>query len=755
MNSQRNNRGEPPYYNQSRMNAPPPGAMSNAPIYGQGQYAMGPPTNGGWGQPQGPISAPKDNWTWGENTNSYSNFQEPNQLGKINSQLPPTYTPTDLHSVPVPPNELDHMANNNQYEQPQNSNQNWEWSDEWGWGAETPKTTQPDIPQEPRVNQAQAIHNTYQGLPVNPSLGIESSFNSMSLANQNREEIPQSLEQQPWAQVQLHSSSTSDDPGSFSRVSTWGSAMDHGAERGISNVGSEANLYHSELGERNTYADGASFTDATQPLQPLPSGQAFSPPNEPPIGASQPVIPLARTSLPPTSLVLAESVPLQREPSLPALDMNHGEPLIEPLQSEPIPTAYPLAPQPQMPLPTKANVPPVSGGFGHAEGYRESAASVKHQYGSAEYQNESQQEPSLPANASSVARYSESVSRSQSGTPSMERETERPDAEGGYENDQPVPVYQPPPPTPYILPERKVPQESPAGSRPSSRQAVITPSSETPMANPSSYQVQGDIGPFARPKAIPPTTGFYSPVNPPMGPPQAPPASSAPPVARGSQEAVGSENVPPPSRADGSNAPPASFPPSSQRMIPGSGSQGPFAGPIQQTASQQQQIQHPPLPQQQQPRPTGSITPVGEQRIVTGFAKNDPVPVPSAASVAPVPAPAPVSLSHQQAEETRSLSGSRSPPPPHRSETIGSENPRTNIAPSVNMPVGNAGVGNASADRSDDRISLDRQPDRDRLDREREARNHDRVGDRREDQSRLDRTDRERDRERDRGTTLI
>ena len=34
--------------------------------------------------------------------------------------------------------------------------------------------------------------------------------------------------------------------------------------------------------------------------------------------------------------------------------------------------------------------------------------------------------------------------RSLSGTPSMERESERPDAEGGYENDQPAPLVNPP-----------------------------------------------------------------------------------------------------------------------------------------------------------------------------------------------------------------------------------------------------------------------------------------------------------------------
>ena len=717
LNMQR--RGEPPYYNQAGM-PPPPATINSAQMFAPSNFISGAPANGGWGQPQPPAPAPKDSWDWDENVNSYSDYQQPNQLGSISTPAPPVYAPIDLQSVPPAPNPLVHPGNNNQYDQSSNSNQNWEqnWGDDWGsWGSKPPRVNQPDTSSEQRSSQTPAIPSNFQSLPSDPTLGIESSLSTMSLASSNREDVPQQVEPQPWSQAQLPPSTASDDAASFSRVSTWGSALDHGVEHGFANVGSETNFYHPELGERNTYADGASFTDASQPPPSVPFVPMYPVTNGPPQVASQPPSSLVRHIQP-------ESAPLQ--PSAQLSDVTHGENLTEPAHVEPNPPAtYPAALPPQPVVTAKTSVPPIPSTYGHTDGFHDSPA-ANHQH-----QLPSQSNASL--NAINTARYPDS--RSQSGTPSLERESERPDAEGGYENDQPSAPYQPPPAATYALPERKVAQESPAASRPSSRQAVITPSSETPMAIPPSYQVQGDVGSFARPKTLPPTTGFFAPVNPPMGPPQALPIPAAPSIARGSQEAVGSENGPPTSRADGLNATPTTvFPPSSQRMIPGSGSQG----PIQQSTTQQQQ-----------PRPAGSITPVGEQRIVTGFAKNDPVPNPPVVPVQPPPVATPGPPTHQAPEEPRSHSGSRSPPPPHRSETIGSENPRGGMAPVAAMPVGNVGVGTASADRSDDRISLDRQPERDRHDRE--VRNHDRMGDRREDPSRMDRErDRERDRDRDR-----
>lgn len=731
-------RGEPPYFNQAGMSMPP-APMNSAQMFAPSHFTPLAPTNGGWGQPQPPAPASRESWDWDENVNSYPEYQDSNPMGNISNPAPPLYAPADLHSVSAAPNPLAHMGNNNQYEQPSNSNQNWEqnWDDEWGWGNKAPRTNAPDTTSDQRSNQIQAMPNSFQGVQADASLGIESSMSTMSLTNQIKEDALQPEEPQPWSQTQQPPSTAPDDTASFSRVSTWGSAMDHGAEHGFANVAPEANFYHPELGERNTYADGASFTDASQPPPSAPSAPTYPVSNGPPLVASQPPPSFVR----PNQL---ESFPLQQlQQPAPSSDVKLGETPTEPVHVEPSPVAYLIPPPPQPVVAAKISVPPMPSSYGHTDGFHDSPA-VNHQYGIGDYQHQSQPQPNVPSNAINTARYPESVSRSQSGTPSMERESERPDAEGGYENDQPAAPYQLPPPATYVLPERKIAQESPAGSRPSSRQAVITPSSETPMAIPPSYQVQSDVGSFARPKTLPPTTGFFAPVNPTMAPPQVLPVPAAPPVARGSQEAVGSENGPPTSRADGSNVAPTMFPPSSQRMIPGSGSQG----PIQQTASQQQQ-----------PRPAGSITPVAEQRIVTGFAKNDPVPnppvVPAQTPIVPVATPVPVS--HQPLEEARSHSGTRSPPPPHRSETIGSENPRGSMAPVTSMPVGNVGVGTASGDRSDDRISLDRQPERDRHDRD--VRNHDRMGDRREDQSRMDRErdrerERDRDRDRERGTFI-
>ena len=101
---------------------------------------------------------------------------------------------------------------------------------------------------------------------------------------------------------------------------------------------------------------------------------------------------------------------------------------------------------------------------------------------------------------------------------------------------------------------------------------------------------------------------------------------NAPTTARGSQEAVGSEFGPPASGTTPvsrtavlltqheNTAASMQLPPSSQRMIPGSGSgsQGPplMTGP----SAIQQTMPH-------ATRPTGAVTPVNEQRIVTGYAR--------------------------------------------------------------------------------------------------------------------------------------
>jgi len=114
-------------------------------------------------------------------------------------------------------------------------------------------------------------------------------------------------------------------------------------------------------------------------------------------------------------------------------------------------------------------------------------------------------------------------------------------------------------------------------------------------------------------------------------------------------------------------------------------------------------------PLQHAARPTGAVTPVSEQRIVTGYARNDP---PASAAMTPAPA-----VQSSQQEESRV---NRSPPPPHRSETIGSENPPHNTVSSAGPAV----AGSGSADRADDRISSDREhkphDNRSRVERDRD-----------------------------------
>ena len=273
--------------------------------------------------------------------------------------------------------------------------------------------------------------------------------------------------------------------------------------------------------------------------------------------------------------------------------------------------------------------------------------------------------------------------RSQSGTPSMERENERPDAEGGYENDLPTPLANPTVysqvSNPYGL-ERKAVHESPAGSRPASRQASASDIGHGANAPAQSSSYFGDnqngANSYPRPKLA---TGFPATVAP---SPMLPPTST-----RGSQEAVGSEfrqsaPMPPVSRMASESVQTAMLPPSSQRMIPGSGSQD------------MQQYQAPnAAPQQTVPhvsRPAGPTTPVTEQRIVTGYAKNDP-PV-----AAPLTSP---SSAPQQDQDGRSNRAQQA----HRSETIGSENPR------VNPPINNQVSAGANNDREEDRGPNDRE----------------------------------------------
>lgn len=731
MNPPRPNRPDPALFQQSRNPPiPKPNALGNPMMYNPNQYNPGyPPSNGSWGPPrqqapqqqqQAPPANPEP-WDWDENVNNFQNYSEASQLPPSAAKLhnvPPTNTPPMYQAPdfavnqPVSGYPPEHSVNNNQYDmQTQSSNQNWGWGEgDWEWGSENQQHStqqQHQVSQPPVLpGQFESQPAPYQSMPPAPVSGLEMGFSTLSLTKQGREEIPpQSLERPTWSQPQPPAAPTQQEDlnsSTWSRVPTWGSALDY--EQNSYEPELEQS-YPRELGERNTFADGASFTDPSQPVLPPPTlgnGQAYPPP-VPPVSEQQqqqqPVNPYRSVPPPPTA-VASEITRISPIPQVVAnTDQTDAELQAAPVDIGAAPV-YPVAPSPSLSARINPGQP-----YGLLEGFNNGPGVAA--YSGPEF---SATAPvGMPVSDAPIGnRLPGSGSRSQSGTPSMERESERPDAEGGYENDQPTPLQ----PTPLFsqtsagsgFGDRKVAQESPAGSRPSSRQAGSTPSSENPSTNPSPYHMAGDATTFVRPKPVSTTPNYY-PTSTTAPTPPAPP--TAPTTARGSQEAVGSEFGPPVStvplsRADGATTT-SMLPPSSQRMIPGSGSQGP---PLLSMVPQQPQ---PPA----QSRPAGTVTPVSEQRIVTGFAKNDPVPAPPVSASTPLLATVP-QAQPQQAEEVRSQT--RSPPPPHRSETIGSENPRASaIVPTT------VATGNVSTDRSDERISSDR--DRER---EREIKPHDR-----------------------------
>ena len=685
MNQQRPNQFDQANFQQGRSVPPnhraPPG---NPPLYNPNQYQQSQqhvPENGSWASGKQQHSQAKDPWEWDENVN---NYHQPNYPPSDQGHTPapagaklhanpthhagqPMYNVPD-YSVNQPlPNagyQPEHLSNNNQ-------KGGWTDPEDWGWNNEYSQQQEPY--QQPHslghmnVVESNSMANSYHSLPP----GIEQGLSSMSLNSHGQESIPPVPTQQEeppsttWHQPPLNDEPTA----SWSRTPTWGSSLEHAA--GYPE-------YPPELGERNTIADGASFTDPNQqPAAPLAKSQVYTPPTgrsmipetsqiEPPPPQQQLSFSNSSRNLPPLNPTLEES-PNRASPSF------QGPPTVVPSLTEDV--ASPAMSSPRV------NTGPPTNLHGLPQGTLDSAQSVPFS--------------GAAMDGSSGYRLPATASRSQSGTPSLERETERPDAEGaGYENDQPTPLVSQTSTASNVTAgsasgasfagsSGKVAQESPVGSRPASRQAG-TPSTETPPTVP--YHPSGGES-FSRPKPLAAGGGFY---------PNAPaPPLSTPNVARGSQEAVGSEFGPPPSSV---------LPPSSQRMIPGSiSSQGPPLLTVAPALNQQQQ-------HQKQQRPAGSVTPVSEQRIVTGFAKNDPVPVAPVGLVQPPPVAQPA----VPVEESRSQeSHSRSPPPPHRSETIGSENPRANATSGV-LPLAGAGAGNGSADRSDDRISTDRERDRDR-----------------------------------------
>ena len=745
MNPPRPIRHDPAIYQPSRN---PPPAKSSAPgnvmMYNPNQYNPGfPPANGSWApprqqpplqqQPQQQQQAPpppnQESWDWDENVNNFQSYPEPSQTTPMVPRLQnvPPANPT-MYSVPdyslthpVPSYQPEHTINNNQYDtQAPSSNQNWGWNEgeDWGWGNEfqqqttqQPQSSHPPLPVNQVENQQSANYQSMPPPPVNS--GLETGFSTLSLSNQVREDPPQGQEQSqqpPWAQQQAP---IQPEESNWSRVPTWGSALDH--EQSPYEPGHESS-YPRELGERNTFADGASFTDPSQSLPPPLSASLGNDQGYAPSALIQPIQPEQqniyggagdRSMPPPPTLNLGTELAKVSPTPLIRSSIDQIEPSSDSIAVEPG-TLPSLSAQ-------RINSGPSYGST--AEGFSGPTGMT---FNSSEFPA-APPVGGVPISTSDLSignRLPGSGSRSQSGTPSMERESERPDAEGGYENDQPTPLFSQPASIPYVaMTERKVTQESPSGSRPSSRQAGSTPSSETPSANPSPYHLPGDGNAFIRPKPVSGGGSFYPVATTSHVTAAAPLPSAVPTVARGSQEAVGSEFVPPVSavplsRAENAATSSSMLPPSSQRMIPGSGSQPPLLSMV--PTPQQQQLQP-----QSQPRPAGTVTQVSEQRIVTGFAKNDPVPATPVVQTAPLLVTAPQGPPPmQQVEEVRAQSVNRSPPPPHRSETIGSENPRANLNSGA-APTGGTAGGNGPADRSDDRISSER-------DRDREIKPHDR-----------------------------
>lgn len=706
-------------------NPPAPKALGNVQLYNPNQYTPSQqmPSNGAYMPQQQPAAgAPGQSSSgWDQNVNKYANYQQNHSVPGQNHQIAPPTQPSPMFNMPdyslnhqIPNFAPDQVAtNNNQLDPTANSSENWGWDDanDWGTSWSNENTQQPGQHETIQQQQQQQQQPSPPSLPpvqVEPShfhppptTGLEHGLNAMSLVEQ-----PTPMQ---------YSAQVADVTVPWSQTPTgWGSTEEQTHNHG----------YSQELGERNTLADGASFTDHSQPppqsssmrQTPQLSGEAGSHQLYQPAGAESS---LRASHPPPSTLALGEVRPLH-------------------ISASPQSTASWILPTTEPILEAAAS-----------DGMVASTAEV---FNGTAYNGCAETLEQVPPSNVEVAEVADvlpsigvrlpaSGSRSQSGTPSMERESERPDAEGGYENDQLTPLYSTQASGASLTfvamnSDRKGAQESPVTSRPASRQAGSTPSAETPNSTQSPSYIMGGGGgsdSFVRPKPVPSAAGgatgtgggpgFYTSPNTTSNPITNPTQSASPfHMTRGSQEAVGSEYGPPVSRSDNSM-----LPPSSQRMIPGSGSQGP---PPMSTglpsSSSQQQPQQQPLQQAQQQRPPASVTPVSEQRIVTGFAKNDPVPPPSLLTTTPQPAAAQVtggssSMGIPPAVEVEARSSLNRSPPSHRSETIGSENPRANTttATPATMTSGGGGGGPSgggvnAGDRSDERGSTGEQISRDR-----------------------------------------
>ena len=257
-------------------NYPPTGNVQMFNPYSNNQISS---SNGSWAPPpsQPHEQQVKDPWNWDDSVGSSSSHMEPKPPAhlahNLNNHPPPMYSSSDfLQRHPVPHFPLEHQpqhqTNNNQYDN-SGSKQNWGWNEDYNQ-----QSNQNGAPIEP---MSANNPNDYQpGLQIPPPSGngfptnLEHKMSNMSLSN--REE-PKSWEAQPNSQANFHPSR--DEVPSWTGAPSWGS-LD--APPPIDNIGHQ--LQFSGLGERSTFADGASFSDGSQvPTYPMTSSSNQYGPN--------------------------------------------------------------------------------------------------------------------------------------------------------------------------------------------------------------------------------------------------------------------------------------------------------------------------------------------------------------------------------------------------------------------------------------------------------------------------------------------
>ena len=217
-------------------------------------------SNGSWGPPpsQPQEQQVKDPWNWDDNTGSSPSHLEskpPAHLAhNLNNHPPPMYSSQDFlqnHPIPHFPSEQ-HQTNNNQYDNSGNK-QNWGWNDDHAQQSNQNGVSNEPISANNPNNYQPALH-----MPPPPGNGLpttlEHGMNNMSLSSRE--------EPQLW-ESQLNSQSNF--PPSRDEVPSWSGAPSWGS-LGVLPPTENRDQPHqfSGLGERSTFADGASFSDGSQ-----------------------------------------------------------------------------------------------------------------------------------------------------------------------------------------------------------------------------------------------------------------------------------------------------------------------------------------------------------------------------------------------------------------------------------------------------------------------------------------------------------